>query len=84
MILESYYELYPTKRDEKVYLFLDEIQAMPQWEVYVRRIYNTLSLQIFITGSSAKLLSTEIATSLRGRTISYEVFPFSFKEYLRF
>lgn len=84
MILESYYELYPTKRDEKVYLFLDEIQAVPQWEVYVRRIYDTLNLQIFITGSSARLLSTEIATSLRGRTISYEVFPFSFKEYLRF
>ena len=84
MILESYYELYPTKRDEKVYLFLDEIQAVPQWEVYVRRIYDTLNLQIFITGSSAKLLSTEMATSLRGRTISYEIFPFSFKEYLRF
>jgi len=84
MILEAYYELYPTKRDEKVYLFLDEIQAVPDWEVYVRRVYDTLDLQIFITGSSAKLLSTEIATSLRGRTISYEIFPFSFKEYLQF
>jgi len=66
------------------YLFLDEIQAVPDWEVYVRRVYDTLDLQIFITGSSAKLLSTEIATSLRGRTISYEIFPFSFKEYLQF
>lgn len=84
MMLEGYYELYPQKRDEKVYLFLDEIQAVSQWEVYVRRIYDTLNLQIFITGSSAKLLSTEIATSLRGRTISYEIFPFSFKEYLKF
>jgi uncharacterized protein len=84
MILESYYELYPTKRDEKIYLFLDEIQAVQNWEIYVRRIYDTLNLQIIITGSSAKLLSTEIATSLRGRTISYEIFPFSFKEYLRF
>jgi len=84
MILESYYELYPTKRDEKVYLFLDEIQAVSNWELYIRRIYDTLNLQIFITGSSAKLLSTEIATSLRGRTITYEIFPFSFKEYLKF
>lgn len=84
MILESYYELYPAKREEKVYLFLDEIQAVNEWEIYVRRIYDTLNLQIFITGSSAKLLSTEIATSLRGRTISYEIFPFSFKEYLKF
>lgn len=81
-LLEAYYELYPIKRDEKVYLFLDEIQAVENWELYVRRIYDTLNLQIFITGSSAKLLSTEIATSLRGRTITFEVFPFSFKEYL--
>jgi len=81
-LLEAYYDIYPTKRDEKVYLFLDEIQAVPHWELYVRRIYDTLDLQIFITGSSAKLLSTEIATALRGRTISYEIFPFSFKEYL--
>jgi len=84
MLLEAYYEMYPTKRDEKVYLFLDEIQAVPEWELYVRRIYDTLDLQIFITGSSAKLLSTEIATSLRGRTLSYEIFPFSFKEYLNY
>ena len=83
-LLESYYAMYPTKRDEKVYLFLDEIQAVDNWEIYVRRIYDTLNLQIFITGSSAKLLSTEVATSLRGRTISYEIFPFSFKEYLRY
>jgi predicted AAA+ superfamily ATPase len=83
-LLEGYYELYPDKREEKIYLFLDEIQAVPNWEIYIRRIYDTLNLQIFITGSSAKLLSTEIATNLRGRTISYEIFPFSFKEYLRF
>ena len=84
MLLEAYYEIYPEKRDEKVYLFLDEIQAVPNWEIYIRRIYDTLNLQIFITGSSAKLLSTEIATALRGRTISYEIFPFSFKEYLEY
>ena len=83
-ILEAYYELYPEKRDEKVYLFLDEVQVVKNWEIYVRRIYDTLNLQIFITGSSAKLLSSEIATSLRGRTLTYEVFPFSFKEYLRY
>lgn len=84
LLMESYYELFPDKRSEKVYLFLDEIQAVENWEIYIRRIYDTLNLQIFITGSSAKLLSTEVATSLRGRTISYEIFPFSFKEYLNF
>jgi len=82
-LMEGYYELYPEKREEKVYLFLDEVQNIKGWERYVRRIDDTLNLQLYITGSSSKLLSSEIATSLRGRTITYEIFPFSFKEYLR-
>jgi len=81
-LVEAYYELYPDKREEKVYFFLDEVQNVEGWEKFVRRIYDTLDLQLFITGSSSKLLSSEIATSLRGRTIVYEIFPFSFKEYL--
>ncbi len=83
-LLESYYELYPAKREEKVYLFLDEVQVVDNWELYVRRVYDTENIYIYVTGSSAKLLSTEIATSLRGRTITYEIFPFSFKEYLQY
>ena len=82
LLLEGYYELYPKKRDEKVYIFLDEVQNIEGWEKYVRRIYDTENVQLFVTGSSSKLLSSEIATSLRGRTIAYEIFPFSFKEYL--
>lgn len=83
-LLEAYYELHPAKRDEKIYLFFDEIQNVDNWEKFIRRIYDTLKVEIFITGSSSKLLSAEIATALRGRTIPYEVFPFSFPEYLRF
>lgn len=83
-LVEAYFELYPDKRDEKVYFFLDEIQNIDKWEKFVRRIYDTLNLQIFVTGSSSKLLSQEIATSLRGRTLSFEIFPFSFKEYLSY
>lgn len=83
-LVEAYYELHPHNRDQKVWLFLDEIQSVQNWELFVRRIYDTLNLEIFITGSSLKLLSAEIATALRGRTITYEVFPFSLKEYLRF
>ncbi|MCB1192514.1 MAG: ATP-binding protein [Leptospiraceae bacterium] len=83
-LIEGYYELYPTKRKEIIYFFLDEVQAVDKWEQFVRRIYDTLNVVIFITGSSSKLLSSEIATSLRGRTISYEIFPLSFKEYLQF
>ncbi len=81
-LIEGYYELFPQKREERVYIFLDEVQSVPHWEQFVRRIYDTLNLSIYITGSSSKLLSSEIATSLRGRTLTYEIFPFSFKEYL--
>lgn len=84
LLLEAYFELYPHKVDEKIYLFLDEVQVVDNWELYVRRVYDTLDVGLYITGSSAKLLSSEIATSLRGRSITYEIFPFSFKEYLRY
>ena len=83
-LIEGYYELYPEKREQKVYFFLDEVQNIEGWELFVRRVYDTLNIQLFITGSSSKLLSSEIATSLRGRTIVYEIFPFSFREYLRY
>ena len=84
LILEAYYELYPDQRKEKTYWFFDEIQNIQGWEKFIRRIHDTENGQIFITGSSARLLGSELATSLRGRTIAYEVFPFSFTEYLRY
>ena len=83
-IITGYYELYPEKRNENVYFFLDEIQMIDGWEKFVRRIYDSLKVSIFVTGSSSKLLASEIATALRGRTITYEIFPLSFQEYLRF
>lgn len=82
-VLESYYELYPQEIGQPIWWFFDEIQDIPDWERFVRRMDDTEAGHIFITGSSSKLLSSEIATSLRGRTIAYEVFPFSFAEYLR-
>jgi predicted AAA+ superfamily ATPase len=84
LIIEAYFELFPDKKESDLYFFFDEIQEIEDWEKFVRRIYDTISKRIFITGSSAKLLSKEIATSLRGRTLSYEVLPLSFNEYLRF
>jgi predicted AAA+ superfamily ATPase len=80
--ITAFYERYPETREEKIYLFFDEIQGIKGWELFVRRLHDTLNVQLFITGSSSRLLSSEIATSLRGRTIAYEIFPFSFKEYL--
>jgi len=82
--LDAYFELFPHNRDQRVYFFFDEIQNAPEWERFIRRLHDTENCSIFVTGSSAKLLSREIATSLRGRTIPFEVFPLSFSEYLRF
>lgn len=84
LIIDAYFELYPEKREEEMYIFFDEIQEVDEWQSFVRRIYDTITKNIFLTGSSAKLLSKEIATSLRGRAINYEIFPLSFKEYLDF
>ncbi|MGB7295576.1 MAG: ATP-binding protein [Candidatus Aminicenantales bacterium] len=81
-ILEAYGELYPESRGEKSYFFFDEIHNVKDWEIGVRRIHDTKKCRIFLTGSSSKLMSREIATQLRGRTTRYEVFPFSFREIL--
>jgi len=82
-ISDAYYRLYPQHRERPCYFFFDEIQNVPGWEHYLRRLVDNENLQIAVTGSSAKLLSREIATSLRGRSISTEIFPFSFMEALR-
>lgn len=66
------------------YVFLDEIQSMPNWQRAVRGLYEQRMYSIFLSGSSSKLLSKEIATALRGRTLSYLILPLSFKEYLKF
>lgn len=83
-LIEAYFELYPENKTKEIYCFFDEIQNIPDWEVFIRRIYDKEKVKIFLTGSSSKLLSREIATSLRGRTLNYQIFPLSFKEFLRF
>ncbi len=84
LIFDAYRELYPEQDLTRAYLFFDEIQELPAWEKFVRRVMDTISRHIFLTGSNSRLLSREIATSLRGRGISFEILPLSFAEYLRF
>lgn len=83
-ILNVYFGKYPENRTTKCYFFFDEIQRINQWEAFIRRLIDTENVQIFITGSSSKLLGSDIATSLRGRSLPIEIFPFSFEEYLKF
>jgi uncharacterized protein len=83
VILEAYFSLYPEKKNtEKVYCFFDEIQVVPGWEPFVDRLMRTEICEVYITGSSAQMLSREIATQMRGRALSWEMFPFSFREFL--
>ena len=83
-IVEEYFTLHPERRDrEPVTLFLDEIQLASGWERFVRRLMDTEQVDIFLSGSSARLLSREVATSMRGRGIEVLVHPFSFREFLR-
>jgi len=83
LITEAYYSLYPDKKDtETVYCFFDEIQATNGWEPFVDRLLRTEKCEVYLTGSSARMLSKEIATQMRGRALSWEIFPFSFREFL--
>lgn len=83
-ILDVYYAKYPENRNQTSYFFFDEIQRIDQWEIFIRRLIDTENVQIYLTGSSSKLLSKEIATGLRGRSLIIEIFPFSFYEFLIF
>ncbi|MBW6487137.1 MAG: ATP-binding protein [Syntrophobacterales bacterium] len=83
-ILDVYFGKYPAHRSARCYFFFDEIHRIDQWEMFIRRLLDTENIQLFITGSSSKLLGSEIATSLRGRSLTTEIFPFSFKEFLKY
>lgn len=82
-LLEEYYRLHPEFRDTRqVTLFLDEIQLIPGWETFARRVLDSEKVRLFLSGSSASMLSREVATSMRGRAMEVTVFPFSFREAL--
>jgi predicted AAA+ superfamily ATPase len=78
-ILDAYYELF----ELEPIIFLDEIQNVPNWQKFVRRLADD-GRRIYVTGSNAEMLSHEIATTLGGRFINKEILPLSFTEYLNF
>jgi predicted AAA+ superfamily ATPase len=81
-IVDAHYRRDPSARSRPGAFFFDEIQLVAGWERFVRRLVDTEDAHVCVTGSSAKLLSREIATSLRGRSLTTEVFPFSLVEAL--
>ncbi len=83
-LIEVQWSIFPEIIKKKLFIFIDEPQVINKWELAIRDIYDRYNCQIFLTGSSSKLLSKEIATSLRGRSITNLLLPLSFKEFLAF
>ncbi len=81
-LLEVFYRTNPEARTRGAHLLFDEIQTVPDWPRFVRRVLDTETAHVILSGSSAKLLHTEVATELRGRGLTVELFPFSFAEHL--
>ncbi|MBC3804914.1 AAA family ATPase [Acetobacterium fimetarium] len=70
--------------EAKTYLFLDEIQEVKFWEKVVNSLMTDYDVDIYVTGSNSRMMSSEISTHLTGRYISFRIFPLSFAEYLVF
>lgn len=77
LLLESHLETY----GKRPYIFLDEVQNIPAWDKFVRRLANE-KYHVYVTGSNAKMLSADVATTLGGRFFIVDVYPYSFREYL--
>ncbi len=88
-ILEEHARQFPglrargSRRRPSMTLYLDEVQTVPGWEGLVRRLMDAGTMDVFVSGSSSRLLSREVATSLRGRAMEVLIHPFSFREALR-
>lgn len=84
LIGDIHAEMFPDAAKERCWYFLDELQDIEGWELYARRLLDSHLVQLCLTGSSSKMLSGEIATQMRGRSVDVEVFPLSFAEFMRF
>ncbi len=82
LLLQVYYRRVPEAREAGATILLDEVQNVPGWERFVRRVLDTEPAHVCLTGSSAALLAHELATAMRGRSIATEMFPFDFGEFL--
>lgn len=83
-ILQAYRDMYPQQTLKDVYMFFDEIQLVTGWELFVMRVYKHYCKHIYITGSTSKMLSGEMASALRGWPLEYKEQPLTFSEYMTF
>lgn len=83
IVADAYYELFPENHDKTVYFLFDEIHHLHNWEFLVNRLQNTENCEVNVTGSSSKLLLNETSSVLGGRKIGWELFCYSYSEFLR-
>lgn len=83
-LLDTFFALHPQAQEKGAYLFLDEVQEVPDWGVALRRMVDSLKATMYVTGSSSKMLSAELSSEFRGRSLVRELFPMSFSEFVRF
>lgn len=81
ILKEAFLELNPGLLNRKKKFFLDEIQNIKDWEKFCRRAVEKENIDVFVAGSSSKIMPLEVHTSLRGRAWSIEITTFSFREY---
>lgn len=83
-ILQAYRLMYPDRSLSSVYMFFDEIQIVKGWELFVLRVYKSYCKNVYVTGSTAQMLSGEMSSALRGWPDEYTEYPLSFKEFIAF
>lgn len=83
-ILQAYRLMYPDRPLSSVYMFFDEIQIVKGWELFVLRVYKSYCKNVYVTGSTAQMLSGEMSSALRGWPDEYTEYPLSFKEFIAF
>ena len=83
-ILQAYRLMYPDRPLSSVYMFFDEIQIVKGWELFVLRVYKHYCKNVYVTGSTAQMLSGEMSSALRGWPDEYTEYPLSFKEFIAF
>ena len=83
IILEAYFDLHPQKRgSETVHCFFDEVQGLPHWQLFIDRLMRSEKCEVTVAGSMLPSQEKETANPLTGRIVPWEVFPFSFREFL--
>lgn len=83
-VLDTFFAMRPGARRDGAFLFFDEIQEVPGWGAFLRRVVDGTKATVYVTGSSSRMLSVDLATEFRGRAISRELFPMGLSEFARY